>query len=70
MWRKKDDRFWSLEEEGVEGEARVIEVDGGYRAILEVKDTEYGMKIAEEREFFQSERKAEEFLKDKMEEVY
>lgn len=69
MWRKEESKSWKLDSKGLEGEAKIVEVDGGYRAELTVTDTEYGMKIEEEREFFQSEVDAQKFLEEKMDEV-
>lgn len=69
MWRREDSKSWKLDSEGLEGEAKIVQVEGGYRAELTVKDTEYGMELEKERAFFQSETDAEEFLKDKMEEL-
>ncbi|MDY6789127.1 MAG: hypothetical protein SVV03_04150 [Candidatus Nanohaloarchaea archaeon] len=68
MWRKKDRRSWKLEKQGFEGFAKVIEVEGGYRAVMEIEDKEYGMSLKDLREFFQSENEAERFLKKRMEE--
>lgn len=67
-WQKVGRRRWTAEGDSVEGQARVHEVEGGYRAEIHAEDTEFGMTLLDESDFFESERDAVRFLEDAMDE--
>ncbi|MDY6778304.1 MAG: hypothetical protein SVU32_06550 [Candidatus Nanohaloarchaea archaeon] len=68
-WKRVARREWILERGSLSGEARIREVEGGFKASIEVEDVDFGMRLLEEEEFFQPEREAREFVRRKMEEV-
>lgn len=66
MWRRSGRDRWAVDSAGLEGEARVIEVSGGYRARIVLKDTGFGMTLMDEREFFESRKDAVAFVEEKI----
>lgn len=69
MWMKTGRRTWTVDHETLEGEARIEEVEGGYKAVIDVTDTDFGMTFLSDEEFFESEDAAESFLREKMDEA-
>lgn len=65
-WDQTGRRSWTCTDDGLEGTARVREVEGGYRAEIVVQDTQFGMRLLDEQDFFESERAAKEFLRQEM----
>jgi antitoxin component of MazEF toxin-antitoxin module len=69
MWRQEERRLWKLDNGSVTGTARITEIRGGYRVTVQVQDEEFGMDIVDEREFFELENDAREFLQDQMQQT-
>lgn len=65
-WEQTGRRTWTCTDDGLKGTARVVEIEGGYRAEVLVKDTQFGMRLLDEQDFFESERAAREFLRAEM----
>lgn len=58
---------WELTTDGFDGKAFLKETNSGYIASITVKNTEFDMALADEREFFERKKKAVQFLNALME---
>lgn len=67
-WSKTGPAAWTLDRDGLAGNARIREVEGGYEARIGIRDTEFQMDIVSEEEYFESRNRAVSFLEDLMEE--
>jgi len=65
-WEQTGRRSWTCTDDGLSGGARIEEIEGGYRAVVRVKDTQFGMQLLDAEDFFESEKRAREFLKAEM----
>ncbi|MDY6771034.1 MAG: hypothetical protein SV186_03700 [Candidatus Nanohaloarchaea archaeon] len=69
MWAKDGRRSWTYSDGSVQGRAAVHEMEGGYKAVVEITDKDFGMDLVSKEEFFQSEQEAMAFVREAMEEA-
>ncbi len=69
MWTKTGRWTWTLDHEALEGEAHIEEVEGGYKAVIDVTDTDFSMTFLSDEAFFESSDAAESFIRAKMDEA-
>lgn len=68
MWTKSGRSSWTFQDPSIKGKAELRQVEGGYKAVMLLQDTEFGMELAREDEFFQSRKDAERHLREAMDE--
>ncbi|MCJ7478813.1 MAG: hypothetical protein MUP63_01385 [Candidatus Nanohaloarchaeota archaeon QJJ-7] len=65
-WVKAGKNEWRLSSPDFEGTAVLNQTNEGYIALVRVEEKQFDMELLNDREFFEKEEEAMEFLRDRM----
>ncbi|MFB6265570.1 MAG: hypothetical protein ABEI07_00625 [Candidatus Nanohaloarchaea archaeon] len=66
-WVRAGDGEWRLSSPDFEGRAILNQTNEGYIASIKVTEKQFDMELLEDRDFFETEEEALQFLKERME---